>query len=170
MAPRRFPIELLRNALAVFKCDFVQLYGLTETGGGITYLGAEEHADLAAERLLSCGRPMDGVEIRIVDAQGNSLPPRQVGEIICRSAQVMKAYWNLPNETAKTVRGEWLYTGDAGYLDEAGFLYIHDRVKDMIVSGGENIYPAEVESALYGHPAIADIAVIGVPDDRWGRR
>jgi len=162
------PIELLRNALAVFKCDFVQLYGLTETGGGITYLGAEEHADLAAERLLSCGRPMDGVEIRIVDAQGNSLPPRQVGEIICRSAQVMKGYWNLPNETAKAVKGEWLYTGDAGYFDEAGFLYIYDRVKDMIVSGGENIYPAEVESALYGHPAIADVAVIGVPDDRWG--
>ena len=80
----------------------------------------------------------------------------------------MKGYWNLPNETAKAVKGEWLYTGDAGYFDEAGFLYIHDRVKDMIVSGGENIYPAEVESALYGHPAIADVAVIGVPDDRWG--
>jgi len=162
------PIELLRKALAVFKCDFIQFYGLTETGGGITYLGAEEHGDLTAERLLSCGRPMDGVEIRIVNALGEPLPPRQVGEIICRSAQVMKGYWNLPEETAKVVKGEWLYTGDAGYLDEAGFLYIHDRVKDMIVSGGENIYPAEVESALYGHPAIADVAVIGVPDERWG--
>jgi acyl-CoA synthetase (AMP-forming)/AMP-acid ligase II len=142
------PIELLRKALDVFKCDFIQFYGPTETGGGITYLGAEEHGDLTAERLLSCGRPKDGVEIRIVNALGEPLPPRQVGEIICRSAQVMKGYWNLPEETVKVVKGEWLYTGDAGYLDEAGFLYIHDRVKDMIVSGDENIYPAEVESAL----------------------
>src|SRR5207245_7326754 len=85
-----------------------------------------------------------------------------------RSAQVMKGYWNLPEETAGGIRGEWFYTGDAGYLDEDGYLYIYDRVKDMIVSGGENIYPAEVEIALYGHPAIADVAVIGVPDERWG--
>jgi long-chain acyl-CoA synthetase len=80
----------------------------------------------------------------------------------------MKGYWNLPQETANVLKGGWLHTGDAGYLDEEGFLYIYDRVKDMIVSGGENIYPAEVESALYGHPAIADVAVIGVPDERWG--
>jgi acyl-CoA synthetase (AMP-forming)/AMP-acid ligase II len=91
-----------------------------------------------------------------------------VGEIVCRTALVMKGYWKLPEETAKARDGDWFRTGDAGYLDEAGFLYIYDRVKDMIVSGGENIYPAEVESALYGHPAIADVAVIGVPDERWG--
>jgi acyl-CoA synthetase (AMP-forming)/AMP-acid ligase II len=103
-----------------------------------------------------------------VDTEGQPLPPRQVGEIICRTAQIMKGYWNLPQETANVLKGGWLHTGDAGYLDEEGFLYIYDRVKDMIVSGGENIYPAEVESALYGHPAIADVAVIGVPDERWG--
>ena len=162
------PVELLRNALDVFKCGFAQVYGLTETSGAITYLGPEEHSDLNSERLLSCGRPLDGVEIRVVDTEGQPLPPRQVGEIICRTAQIMKGYWNLPEETANVLKGGWLHTGDAGYLDEEGFLYIYDRVKDMIVSGGENIYPAEVESALYGHPAIADVAVIGVPDERWG--
>jgi acyl-CoA synthetase (AMP-forming)/AMP-acid ligase II len=117
---------------------------------------------------LSCGRPLDGVEIRIVDAAGEPLPPRQVGEIVCRTPQVMKGYWSRPEETATAVRGGWFHTGDAGYLDDTGFLYIYDRVKDMIVSGGENIYPAEVESALYGHPDIADVALIGVPDERWG--
>ena len=162
------PVELLHNALSVFRCGFAQLYGLTEATAGITCLRPEEHADLNSERLLSCGRPLDGVEIRVMDTEGQPLPPRQVGEIICRTAQIMKGYWNLPEETVKAIRGGWLHTGDAGYLDEEGFLYIYDRVKDMIVSGGENIYPAEVESALYGRPAIADVAVIGVPDERWG--
>jgi acyl-CoA synthetase (AMP-forming)/AMP-acid ligase II len=162
------PVELLRKAVGVFKCGFAQVYGLTETSGAITYLGPDEHVDPGSEHLLSCGRPLDGVEIRVVDPAGQPLPPRRVGEIICRTAQIMKGYWHQPEETAKAIRGGWLYTGDAGYLDEDGFLYIYDRVKDMIVSGGENIYPAEVESALYGHPAIADVAVIGVPDERWG--
>jgi fatty-acyl-CoA synthase len=162
------PLELLRDALAVFKCGFAQVYGLTETSGAITYLGPEDHVDADAGRLQSCGRAMQGVELRILDAAGAELPPRRVGEIVCRSAKVMRGYWNLPAETAAAVKGEWFHTGDAGYLDEAGYLYIYDRVKDMIVSGGENIYPAEVESALFGHPAIADVAVIGVPDARWG--
>jgi fatty-acyl-CoA synthase len=162
------PVELLRNALNIFRCGFAQLYGLTEATAGITCLRPEEHADLNSERLLSCGQPLDGVEIRVVDATGEPLPPRQVGEIVCRTTQIMKGYWNLPEETARAIKGGWLHTGDAGYLDEDGFLYIYDRVKDMIVSGGENIYPAEVESALYGHPDIADVAVIGVPDQCWG--
>jgi acyl-CoA synthetase (AMP-forming)/AMP-acid ligase II len=162
------PTALLRSALEVFKCQFAQVYGLTETTGAITCLPPEEHADLSSERLLSCGRPLDGVEIRIVGPAGESLPPRQVGEIVCRTALVMKGYWNLPEETAQAFDGDWFHTGDAGYLDEAGFLYIYDRVKDMIISGGENVYPAEVESALYEHPAIADVAVIGVPDEHWG--
>ena len=162
------PIALLRNAMGLFKCRFAQVYGLTETTGAITYLAPEEHADPDSPRLLSCGRPYDGVDIRILGPAGESLPPRQVGEIVCRTRLVMKGYWKLPDETAKAIDGAWFRTGDAGYLDEEGFLYIHDRVKDMIVSGGENIYPAEVESALYGHPAIADVAVIGVPDERWG--
>ncbi len=162
------PLELLRKAMAVLKCDFAQVYGLTETTGAITYLPPEDHKGAAGERLKSCGKPMAGVELRVVDAAGNDVPVGQVGEILCRSAQNMKGYWNLPRETQNTMRGEWLHTGDAGYLDKDGYLYIYDRVKDMIISGGENIYPAEVESALFGHPAIADVAVIGVPDATWG--
>jgi acyl-CoA synthetase (AMP-forming)/AMP-acid ligase II len=163
------PAALLRSALEVFKCKFAQVYGSTETAAGpITCLPPEEHTNPDSERLISCGQVLNGVEIRIIGPAGERLSTRQVGEIVCRSASVMKGYWNLPEETARAFDGDWFRTGDAGYLDEAGFLYIYDRVKDMIISGGENIYPAEVESALYGHPAIADVAVIGVPDERWG--
>jgi acyl-CoA synthetase (AMP-forming)/AMP-acid ligase II len=162
------PIELLRSAMKVLKCGFAQVYGLTETSGAFTYLPPEEH-DLNNEaRLRSCGKPLSIAEVRVIDALDNDAPAGEVGEIIVRSPQNMKGYWNLPKETARTIRGDWFYTGDAGYLDSAGYLFIHDRVKDMIISGGENIYPAEVESALFGHPAIADVAVIGVPDDVWG--
>lgn len=162
------PVELVRQAVKIFGCEFVQVYGLTETCGSITFLGPDDHINPEGERLKSCGRPWTGVEVRIVDADGTDRPTGEVGEIICRTGQVMKGYWNLPDETRKAMRGEWFHTGDAGYLDADGYLYIYDRVKDMIVSGGENIYPAEIESALYGHPAIADIAVIGVPSERWG--
>lgn len=163
------PIDLLKNALRVFKrTGFVQVYGLTETSGVITALLPEDHARADREVMKSCGRPIDGVELRIVDALGMPLPPREVGEVVCRTTRNMKGYWNRHDDTARTLRGEWLHTGDAGYLDENGYLYIHDRIKDMIVSGGENIYPAEIESALFAHPDIADIAVIGVPDERWG--
>lgn len=162
------PVELVRQAVKVFRCDFVQVYGLTETSGSITWLGPEDHRDPVGERLKSCGRPWTGVEVRILGPDGSEQPQGEVGEIVCRTPQVMKGYWNLPEETAKAMRGEWFHTGDAGYLDADGYLYIYDRVKDMIVSGGENIYPAEVESALFGHPAIADLAVIGVPSEKWG--
>jgi acyl-CoA synthetase (AMP-forming)/AMP-acid ligase II len=161
-------VDLLRQALQTFPCGFAQVYGLTETTGAFTYLRPEEH-DPANDRILrSCGKVLKGVEVRVVDGDGRPLPPGQVGEIIIRSVQNMKGYWNLPEETAKAIRDGWLHTGDAGYFDEEGYLYIHDRVKDMIISGGENIYPAEVESALFGHPAVADVAVIGVPDPKWG--
>ena len=162
------PLDLLRSALATFRCEFAQVYGLTETTGAVTYLPPADHDPEGNERMRSCGRPMSTATIRVVDALGNDVPTGEVGEIICGSAQNMKGYWNLPEETAKAIRGEWFHTGDAGYLDADGYLYIHDRVKDMIVSGGENVYPAEVESALFGHTAIADVAVIGVPDERWG--
>jgi len=162
------PLDLLKRAIATFNCGFVQLYGLTETTGGITYLPPEDHGEHAGQRMKSCGKPMPGVEIEIRDAEDKALPPGEVGEIVCRSPQIMAGYWNLPEATAKSIRKGWFYTGDAGYLDADGYLYIYDRVKDMIVSGGENIYPAEVESALFGHPAIADVAVIGVPDEKWG--
>jgi acyl-CoA synthetase (AMP-forming)/AMP-acid ligase II len=118
--------------------------------------------------LKSCGKPLDGVEIRIVSPAGSDLPVGQVGEIICRSSTNMKCYWNLLEESMKTLRDGWLHTGDAGYVDSEGYLYISDRVKDMIISGGENIYPAEVENVLYGHPDVAEAAIIGVPDERWG--
>jgi fatty-acyl-CoA synthase len=163
------PLELLRKSLRVFRhTGFFQVYGLTETTGVITVLGAADHSSGVDEILRSCGRPIEGVELRIVDASGKSLPARQVGEVVCRSSQNMKGYWNRTDDTARTLRNGWLHSGDAGFLDENGYLYIHDRLKDMIVSGGENVYPAEIESALYGHTDIADIAVIGVPDDRWG--
>jgi acyl-CoA synthetase (AMP-forming)/AMP-acid ligase II len=108
------------------------------------------------------------MEVKVVDDGGREVPTGRVGEIVCRSRLNMKGYWNLPDETAKTMRGGWLHTGDAGYFDADGYLYIYDRIKDMIVSGGANVYPAEVESALFGHPAVTDVAVIGVPDERWG--
>ncbi|MEQ8346594.1 MAG: fatty acid--CoA ligase [Sneathiellaceae bacterium] len=162
------PVELVRQAVKIFGCEFVQVYGLTETCGSITFLGPDEHRNPQGDRLKSCGRPWTGVEVRIVDAEGKDQATGDVGEIICRTQQVMKGYWNLPEETQNAMRGDWFHTGDAGYLDADGYLYIYDRVKDMIVSGGENIYPAEIESALFGHPAIADIAVIGVPSERWG--
>jgi len=162
------PFELLRDATNVFSADFVQLYGMTETTGAFTHLPAEDHDPQGNQRMRSCGKANSGVEVKVVDDDGNPVPQGSVGEIIMRSGGVMKGYWNLPDETAKTIRDGWLYTGDAGFFDEDDYLYIHDRVKDMIVSGGENIYPAEVESALFGHPAISDVAVIGIPDDRWG--
>jgi acyl-CoA synthetase (AMP-forming)/AMP-acid ligase II len=163
------PTELLKRALQVFRrAKFFQIYGLTETAGVITVLGPEDHSVERQAMLRSCGRPVDGVELRVVNADGDDLPVGKVGEILCRTAQNMKGYWKRAEDTSKTLRGGWLHTGDAGYLDQEGYLYIHDRVKDMIVTGGENVYPAEVENALYGHPDIADVAVIGVPDQRWG--
>jgi acyl-CoA synthetase (AMP-forming)/AMP-acid ligase II len=162
------PAELLTQAMATFGCGFQQVYGLTETTGAITLLPAEDHDPSDAKKLLSCGYAQEGVELRIVGDDGRDLAAGKVGEIVVRSPQVMGGYWKLPDATARAVQGDWFFTGDAGYLDGEGYLYIYDRVKDMIVSGGENIYPAEVESALFGHPAVADVAVIGVPDDRWG--
>ena len=162
------PVDLVRNALKAFGCDLAQVYGLTETTGAITYLPPEDHGEQAGARLKSCGKAMTGVELRVVDAAGNDVATGEVGEIACRSPQIMLGYWNQPEATSRAMRGGWFHTGDAGYLDQDGYLYIYDRVKDMIISGGENIYPAEVESALFGHPAVADVAVIGVPDDQWG--
>jgi long-chain acyl-CoA synthetase len=161
------PEELLRTSMERFGCSFVQAYGLTETTGAICLLSADDH--VAGGRLLrSCGRPVFGCNIRVVDAEGRDLPPGEVGEIAIRGDAVMKGYWNLPDATERAIRDGWFYSGDAGYFDEHGYLFIHDRVKDMIVSGGENVYPAEVESVLYSHPAVADAAVIGAPDERWG--
>lgn len=163
------PLDLLREAIEVFQCGFIQLYGMTEATGSVTYLPAEDH-DLAGNaRMRSAGKPFPGVEITILDDAGKRLPNGQVGEICVKAPTLMVGYWNLEEATKKSLTQDgFLRSGDAGYLDDDGYVYVHDRVKDMIVSGAENIYPAEVESALFGHPDIADVAVIGVPDDKWG--
>ncbi|MFC3068514.1 fatty acid--CoA ligase [Phenylobacterium soli] len=163
------PLDLLRECMTVFGCGFVQQYGMTETCGTIVYLPPEDHDPAGNPRMRAAGVPMPGVEIKIIDEAGKAVPPGVVGEVATRSVANMPGYWKLPDATASTIDAEgWLRTGDAGYLDQDGYLFIHDRVKDMIISGAENIYPAEVESAVYGHPAVAEVAVIGVPDEKWG--
>jgi fatty-acyl-CoA synthase len=144
------------------------MYGMTETTGTIVALPPEDHVE-GLERMRSAGKALPGIELAILDANGKRLPPGEVGEIATRSGSNMAGYWNLPEATAKTLDADgWLRTGDAGYMDQDGYLYIHDRIKDMIISGGENIYPAEVESAICDHPDVAEVAVVGVPDDKWG--
>ncbi len=163
------PLELLRECIKVFGAQFLQAYGMTETTGTVVMLPPEDHDPNGTPRMRAAGKPLPGVELKIVDEAGNEVPTGEVGEIITRSSNNMISYWNLPEATAKTMSADgWVRTGDAGYMDEDGYLFIHDRVKDMIISGGENVYPAEVESAIYGHPAIAEVAVIGIPDDKWG--
>jgi long-chain acyl-CoA synthetase len=163
--------EILKQAVTLFGCKFWQAYGLTETTGSIANLPPDDHDPEGpnAHRLRSCGVAGPGVKLRVVDETGKDVPEvGDVGEIWVKSPQVMAGYWNNPEATAEAIVDGWFKTGDAGYLDADGYLYIHDRVKDMIVSGGENVYPAEVENALMNHPEIQDVAVIGVPDDKWG--
>ena len=163
------PLELLRQCIRMFGAEFIQAYGMTETTGTICMLPPEDHDPEGNERMRSAGKPLPGVEIRIVGADGRDVSTGEVGEVVTRSSNNMLGYWNLPEATAKTMTDDgWIHTGDAGYMDADGYLYIHDRVKDMIISGGENVYPAEVESAIYGHPAVQEVAVIGVPDAKWG--
>jgi long-chain acyl-CoA synthetase len=163
------PLDLLRECIEVFGCGFVQQYGMTETTGTVVYLPPQDHDPAGNPRMRSAGLPMPGAELRILGESGETLPPNAVGEVAVRSPANMAGYWKLPEATADTLDADgWLRTGDAGYIDADGYLFIHDRVKDMIISGGENIYPAEVESAVYGHPHVAEVAVIGVPDDTWG--
>lgn len=162
------PLDLLSEAVEVFGCGFVQNYGMTETTGTVTALGPEDHTVVGTQRMRSAGRAMPGVDLRIVDETLVSLPPGQVGEILVRSPTNMLGYWNRTEATKEALVDGWMRTGDAGYLDDDGYLYVQDRLKDMIITGGENVYPAEVENVLYGHPDIADVAVIGIPDIRWG--
>ena len=162
------PVDLVRRAQRVFGCGIGQGYGMTESAGTITYLSPEDHADGDEKRLPSAGRAIDGVEIMIVGTNGEALGPGELGEIICRGRQIMQGYWHLPEASAQVVQNGWFHTGDVGYVDEDGYLFVRDRVKDMIVSGGENIYPAEIENLLHSHPDIVDVAVIGIPDARWG--
>ena len=163
---------LLLKALA--RLPSVQLcqgYGMTETGGPYTLLPWAAHQPVNGSpnpRLRSAGRPAWGFDLRIVDPTGAEVGCREIGEIITRSEGMMQGYWGRPGETASALRDGWMYSGDAGYVDEEGFLFIVDRVKDMIVTGGENVYSAEVESALSKHPGVASCAVIGIPSQQWG--
>ena len=163
------PLALLRECIEVFGCGFVQMYGMTETAGAIVALPPEDHETESGARLASVGQPLPGVELRILDPAGQPLPAGEIGEIATRSLANMTGYYNLPQATAATIDGEgWLHTGDAGYLDADGYLFLKDRIKDLIISGGENVYPAEVEVAICDHPDVAEVAVIGVPDAKWG--
>jgi long-chain acyl-CoA synthetase len=163
---------VLKEALLTFRCSFYGIYGLTESTGGVVQLDPADHAtEGPRERLLrSAGRPLPWVELRVVDpATGEDRPAGETGEVWLRAPNVMRGYFERPAETAAALTADgWLRTGDGGYLDEDGYLFLTDRVKDMIVSGGENVYPIEVEEVLARHPTVAEVAVVGVPDGRWG--
>jgi acyl-CoA synthetase (AMP-forming)/AMP-acid ligase II len=169
------PPELLTRALRVFDCGFVQGYGLTETTGALTVLRPEDHAPgVSPERLASAGRPLDCCEVRVVDEHGGDVRSGRagtdgpVGEVVARGANVFAGYWNLPDANAEAFRDGWFHTGDLARIDADGYLTLVDRKKDMLVVGGENVYPREVEDALLAHPDVADAAVIGAPHDVWG--
>lgn len=162
------PQGLLLEALERFGCGFIQAYGMTECGGTCVMLAPEDHHDLSSPRLVSAGRPILGAEVRILGEDGQEVPRGETGEIAIRGSGVMAGYWNRPDATAETLADGWLRSGDAGSMDEDGYVTIRDRMKDMIISGGENIYPIEVESAVYSYPGVSEVAVVGVPDVRWG--
>jgi acyl-CoA synthetase (AMP-forming)/AMP-acid ligase II len=145
---------------------FFDLYGLTEAGPGVTILLPDDFF----RRPESVGRPMLGVEVRAADAEGRTLPPGAVGEILCRGPNIMRGYYNAPLETARALQDGWLHTGDAGRLDEEGYVYLAGRIKDIIISGGVNIYPGEVETVLMQHPAVKEAAIIGMQDALWGEK
>ena len=159
---------MLREAIEVMRCGFCQYYGMTETNGTVAIMGPEYHDLENPERIKSCGRAIPGTEIKVCDPDGKELPPNTAGEIWVRSDAVMKEYWNKPEATAEVTVNGWYKSGDGARIDEDGFIFMADRIKDMIISGAENIYPTEVENALVEHPAVAEAAVVGMPDDKWG--
>ncbi|MFN3591835.1 MAG: AMP-binding protein [Thermaurantiacus sp.] len=160
--------DRLGQALEVFGPVFCQLYGQTEAPQIVTYLRKEDHDPARPHLLASCGTPAPGLDVRILDADGHECRRGEIGEICVRGPLVMDGYWKRPEETAAAFRNGWLHTSDMARMDEAGYIYIVDRAKDMIISGGFNVYPREVEDALMSHPGVAAAAVIGVPDPTWG--
>ncbi|MEL6360736.1 MAG: long-chain-fatty-acid--CoA ligase [Pseudomonadota bacterium] len=163
------PEALLDAAMAAMPdAAFTQFYGMTETTGGVTVLQHQDHAAGNPQR-VSAGKALPGCEVKICDPETGTEKARgEVGEIVCKSGFVMDAYWNKPEATEKVIRDGWYWSGDAGRIDENGFLFVVDRIKDMIISGGENIYPAEIENALSSHPAVLECAIVGKPDEKWG--
>ncbi|HET6982630.1 MAG TPA: AMP-binding protein, partial [Myxococcaceae bacterium] len=155
-------VRRIRQLLPQVK--LIQVYGLSETGF-LTGLQDREHTD---DRLLSCGRPSPGVDVRVVDESGKQVGTGRHGELVARGGNVMRGYWSNPEETARAFRDGFFRTGDVGYQDVSGYFYILDRLKDMIVTGGENVYSGEVEAVIYQHPSISEVAVFGIPDPQWG--
>ncbi|MFE2943144.1 fatty acid--CoA ligase [Streptomyces sp. NPDC059255] len=160
---------LLEQSLTVFDCEFAQIYGLTETGNTAVCLPSDDHLP-GGPRMQAAGRPYPGVRCKVVDDQGRELPPGAVGEVCLATPARMVEYWGLPDRTAETLVGGWIHTGDAGYLDEDGYLFIRDRIKDTILVAGENVYPAEIENVLESHSGVAEAVIVGAPDERWGER
>ncbi len=156
---------LMTRAEKRFGKVFAQCYGQAESPMAITYLRPEHH-----DRIGSCGRPFSVVDVAVFDDDDNPLPPGERGEIVCRGPQTMAYYWDMPEATAKAFRNGWLHTGDIGVMDEDGFFYIVDRKNDMLISGGYNVYPREVEDVLMEYPGVAEVAVVGLPDEKWGDR
>lgn len=159
--------ELLEQCMRAMDCDFVQFYGLTETGNTAVCLPPADHVP-GSERLRAAGRPYPGVELKIAGDDGVPQPTGTVGEVWIRTPARMVEYWRNPEATARTLARDWVRTGDAGRLDEDGYLYLHDRIKDVVIVAGENVYPAEIEQALAEHPGVVEAAVVGRPDERWG--
>jgi acyl-CoA synthetase (AMP-forming)/AMP-acid ligase II len=168
------PTSLLKQGFNIFGNIFLNQYGVTETCACLSYMSPQEHIFLGSEkekkRLASIGREQTCCRIQIFDENERSLPPGKVGEIVARGPQVMKGYWNKPDETTKAIKNGWFHTGDLGYMDEEGYIYLVDRKVDMIISGGENIYSREIENVLYSHPKVKESAVIGIPDEKWGEQ
>lgn len=162
------PVALLESLLATLPdLDIYQGYGMTESSAVLTALGPEDHR-VGGALLRSAGRPLYGVVLSVQDTGGNPVPTGKTGEVCARGGNFMREYWKQPEATEEAFRGGWYHTGDAGYLDELGYVYLVDRVKDMIVTGGENVYSIEVENAIASHPAVAQVAVFGIPHDVWG--
>lgn len=169
------PTEILRRGMEVFGPIFMHAYGLSESGPMVTFLPKRAHQVLdrpvEEQRVLaSCGQPCIGVHVRIVDDKNNDIKPGEVGEIVVQSKSIMVEYWHKPDETRDVMADGWLHTDDLGYYDKEGYVYIVDRKKDMIVSGGDNVFPREVEEVLYRHSAVEEVAVIGIPDPYWLER
>ena len=164
--------DVLKKAILATGCEFFQAYGMTEASPVLTFLLPEHHVvegdERLTRRLKSCGQAIFQVELKVVDPTGAEVPYGTVGEVIARGPNIMKGYWNRPEETAHALRDGWYWSGDLGYMDEDQFVYIVDRKKDMIITGGENVYSVEVENVIYRHPAVFEAAVVGVPDEKWG--
>jgi long-chain acyl-CoA synthetase len=160
--------EVVRRASAAFpSTELVHAYGTTETAPLATLLRHEEQR-IESNVARSCGQAVAGVDVRVFGPDGHAMPPGEIGEVVVRGPNVMQGYWNKPEQTAEVLRNGWYYTGDLGYMNDQGYIFLVDRAKDMIISGGENVYSTEVEEVLYQHPAVLEAAVFGVPDEQWG--